>query len=110
MSAVARAAVSAVARTLVIAVVVAVDSPVACAVVVAAFIVQVSVVVSAVFTAGYRVIQRVIDGIGDNSLSSPSQLVPQAVHGLASKRMLRSSQGLRVIGALVEIRSMPVAA
>ena len=27
-----------------------------------------------------------------------------------SKRMLRSSQGLRVIGALVEIRSMPLAA
>lgn len=29
---------------------------------------------------------------------------------VAAKRMLRSSQGLRVIGALVEIRSMPVAA
>ena len=30
--------------------------------------------------------------------------------GAGSKRMLKSSQGLRVIGALVEIRSMPVAA
>jgi hypothetical protein len=30
--------------------------------------------------------------------------------GAASKRMLMSSQGLRVIGALVEIRSMPQAA
>ena len=28
----------------------------------------------------------------------------------AEKRMLMSSQGLRVIGALVEMRSMPVAA
>jgi hypothetical protein len=34
----------------------------------------------------------------------------QSADGPALKRMLKSSQGLRVTGALLEIRSMPLAA
>ena len=39
----------------------------------------------------------------------PKGIRKEQAQRTGSKRMLKSSQGLRVIGALVEIRSMPVA-
>ena len=60
----------------------------------------------------HRIPQLVLQGVGDAEHGDAEEIFRSSLSaGMAQpeKRMLRSSQLLRVTGALVEIRSIPVA-